>query len=1064
MIPCNFHEDVVSGPSTFSRSGNVANKMQELHKNTPEVVIFDNRGNTVRNIAFHRHPDTPDITDERIIRHTYNLAGSLIKTFSPRQYDLFQGDDTVLPSQSMFPDLTGVNLCTEGADDGRSFALVDCNGRPVLSISPSGAQRRWKYEDSTLPGRIVSISEQTPGDKELITERFIYAGNTKQEKDLNLVGQCVSHYDSAGLVKTQSIALTGMLIAVTRQLINVSENQEAIADWQGEDASKWNTALAQEVYTDYTYSDATGAILTTIDAKNNKQRVAYDCAGQLKGRWISLSGNAEQVIIKSVSYSAAGLINHEEHGNGIIKTYHYEPETQRLIRMTTARPVGHNAGASILQDLEYEYDPVGNVVFIRNNAEVTRFWRNQRVEPERKYVYDTLYQLVHASGREMAGINQQRAQSLSLDTPIPTDNSAYTNYTRTYTYDRGDNLIKIQHHSAASNNSYTQSINISNRSNRGVSDTLKDKPSEVEDLFTSGGEQKLIRPGQGLNWSVYGVLKNVTQVQRETDIDDSEHYLYNSAGQRVIKTSIQKKDNAIQIKNVLYLSGMEIRTTHSGSINTENLQVIDGGSIRVLHWSHGKPDGVDNDQYLWNYSDSTGGFDMELDINGEIVSREEYYPYGCTACWSARNAIEANYKILRYSGKELDATGMYYYGDRYYIPWLGRWLSADPQGTIDGPNLYIMCSNNPISFYDDSGNASEANKKRSFFRLATFVFRKKGEGMSSSLNRGLKITRAVFTGIALAGIAAGIAAAIVGTAGIALAVGAGAFAIGASVGWNLGKITSAGAKLMAKMVQGKSVKVNTAAGAGVAAATAAAHGARPTGVVVATAVGAASGAVGGYMENSDRGMGGAHAAAVAVATVDTLAGDDTSVALETGAATGAAVAGYLTGVEGSEAVGRNAGYGSYILGMSGRVYDNITPSFVANGIINPIVKRGVEQAVTGEFGDNVITRAVASVASTAVADSVASTEMSTNGTYEWAGSITGGLIGGLGTASIEAAPDPHFQKRVKQAGEWINWAGGQVMDLVSGYVIRTEGAEVAKNVATGVANTALKQTVGYSFA
>ncbi|MDA5537321.1 RHS repeat-associated core domain-containing protein, partial [Yersinia mollaretii] len=40
---------------------------------------------------------------------------------------------------------------------------------------------------------------------------------------------------------------------------------------------------------------------------------------------------------------------------------------------------------------------------------------------------------------------------------------------------------------------------------------------------------------------------------------------------------------------------------------------------------------------------------------------------------------------------------------RYYIPWLGRWLSADPAGTVDGLNLFSMVGNNPITFHDSDG-------------------------------------------------------------------------------------------------------------------------------------------------------------------------------------------------------------------------------------------------------------------------------------------------------------------------------------------------------------------------
>ncbi|MCK7319942.1 hypothetical protein L8P35_25040, partial [Enterobacter cloacae] len=121
------------------------------------------------------------------------------------------------------------------------------------------------------------------------------------------------------------------------------------------------------------------------------------------------------------------------------------PETQRLTGIKTARPAGHPSGAKVLQDLRYEYDPVGNVLKITNDAEETRFWRNQKVVPENAYAYDSLYQLVCATGREMANAGQQSSNMPPVTASIPVDGSTFTNYSRTYTYDTGGNLTQISH-------------------------------------------------------------------------------------------------------------------------------------------------------------------------------------------------------------------------------------------------------------------------------------------------------------------------------------------------------------------------------------------------------------------------------------------------------------------------------------------------------------------------------------------------------------------------------------------------------------------------------------------
>lgn len=50
-----------------------------------------------------------------------------------------------------------------------------------------------------------------------------------------------------------------------------------------------------------------------------------------------------------------------------------------------------------------------------------------------------------------------------------------------------------------------------------------------------------------------------------------------------------------------------------------------------------------------------------------------------------------------------DPTGLYYYGARYYAAWLGRWISCDPGGIVDGPNLYMFVRNNPLHYIDPQG-------------------------------------------------------------------------------------------------------------------------------------------------------------------------------------------------------------------------------------------------------------------------------------------------------------------------------------------------------------------------
>ncbi|HFJ9805228.1 RHS repeat-associated core domain-containing protein [Morganella morganii] len=693
-----------------------------LHKKTPSVTVLSNRRQAVRNIGYHRHPDTPDKTDERITRHQFDARGFLQQSADPRM------QASGLSNFRYITSLSGQVLRTESADAGTSLTLNDAAGRPATSISQirtdNGQDDRsravtqtFRYEGADSAGRPLSITEQTAGQNAQVTERFVYAGNSEAEKAKNLAGVCTHHYDPAGLMQTESIALTKVPLSVTRQLLRDADNP---VNWPENNPE---SLLSAEKYTTQTIADATGAVLNTTDAAGHQQKVTYDIAGLLSTSRVTVKGGAEKIIIKSVTYSAAGQKLCEEHGNGVVTTYTYEPQTQRLIAVKTEHP----ARKKIFQDLRYEYDPVGNVLCVTNDAEETRFWHNQKVVPENKYTYDTLYQLVSATGREMANAGQQ---SGSLPDISPFDKASYTNYTRNYVYDRAGNMTQIRHTAPATNNNYTTDITVSQRSNRAVLKTLADTPEKAEALFTPGGQQTQLQPGQTLSWTVRGELQQVMPVVRNGAAGDRESYRYDAGSQRILKTAVQKTGNSTQTQQVIYLPGLEL---YRGK---ENYQVICAGvagraQVRLLHWQDGK-----KDHQRFSYDNLIGSSGLETDGDGNLLSQEEYYPFGGTSVLVAGADSGIDYKTHRYSGKERDATGLYYYGYRYYQPWAGRWLSSDPAGTVDGLNLFRMVRNNPVTLRDDDGrkpiseNFSE-EKGDMVYGLAGF----RGKYISSALGR-----------------------------------------------------------------------------------------------------------------------------------------------------------------------------------------------------------------------------------------------------------------------------------------------------------------------------------------
>lgn len=182
-----------------------------------------------------------------------------------------------------------------------------------------------------------------------------------------------------------------------------------------------------------------------------------------------------------------------------------------------------------------------------------------------------------------------------------------------------------------------------------------------------------------------------------------EHYRYVCTGERVTKSTCQPIKQGMHQQQVRYLAGLELRTTTMTSQGDEYLRVITLKGVRILHWQRGKPEDVDIYQQRFSLVDRSENIQFELDAEGNMISREHYYPFGGTALWATTRQITSHYKTLRYAAKERDITGLLYYRYRYYAPWMMCWINTDPAGTVDGLNLFRMVRNNPMTFTDKDG-------------------------------------------------------------------------------------------------------------------------------------------------------------------------------------------------------------------------------------------------------------------------------------------------------------------------------------------------------------------------
>ena len=111
----------------------------------------------------------------------------------------------------------------------------------------------------------------------------------------------------------------------------------------------------------------------------------------------------------------------------------------------------------------------------------------------------------------------------------------------------------------------------------------------------------------------------------------------------------------------------------------------------------------DSEGLKYRYSDHLGSSARMADASGNEVRAIWHAPFGAQA--ASTGTAKVKYK---YTGKEQDESGLYYYGARYYDPAVGRFMSADSviPSVYDSQalNRYAYVRNNPIRLVDPDGH------------------------------------------------------------------------------------------------------------------------------------------------------------------------------------------------------------------------------------------------------------------------------------------------------------------------------------------------------------------------
>jgi RHS repeat-associated protein len=704
-----------------------------------------------------------NVTDAKnnITHFTYDTNGNLltstdalnnITTFS---YDFVGNRTQVKDAQNNVTQFTydGLNRLLKVTYPNNSIAsfTYDALGNKTSATNNASETTGYTYDINnkvtsiTNPlGKVVSFAYDTEGNRVSVTDQNSNQ-TTYQYDSLN---RLISETDPAGLTKTCTYDSLGNKISVT----DANQNTTTYEYDSLNRLTKTNYLDANSVSFGYDalgrrtgITDSSGITTYAYDALNRLTQVqgptgendtiqySYDSLGNRVS--MTLPGNkviqyAYDALNRLVSvtdynnkttaysYDSVGNPQNILYPNNVEAIYSFD-SLHRLTHLTNQL---QNGDQTILSDFGYAYDqagrrskiilPDGEVDFTYDAAgELTSETRVSGNNPTQiNYEYDPAGNrtrmvkngIEHLYGYNSA--NQLTQENISGPSAMPII------VTGTVSDANGIDSMTVNGSNATLNgNSFSSQVNLSNGLNT-ITVTARDiagntatqtvhvtynQTSQIVYAYDANGN--LISKqsaGQTLNLSYdyENRLKTVTSPAANIS------YAYDGEGRRVSVT-----DGATVMR--YFYDGKDVVLERDGLGNPTSTYLRNpysaGGIGGIIHSQQGS-----SPEVYYSY-DGSGSVSNLSDVDGVNVQSYSYDAFGNTT--ASTGALLNNHRFLT---KELDPSGLVYFGQRYYDPSIGRFITPDPLGMVDGPNMYLYCANDPVNLVDWWGLCKEKSWRK----------------------------------------------------------------------------------------------------------------------------------------------------------------------------------------------------------------------------------------------------------------------------------------------------------------------------------------------------------------
>jgi len=540
----------------------------------------------------------------------------------------------------------------------------------------------WHYDEATgllsakedAAGKVVSYSYTAANQLETRTWARLVAGNQLSTTYI---------YDTVTAELTD-IDYSDATVDISFSYDRMGR-QQTISDGLGARTFSYNNTLQLDTET------ITGLYNKTISrnydtiGRNSGFTVDADYAAtygydSTTGRFASISWDVGGVV-GSASYgylSNSNLLQTATFSSGQLTTYGYEPHRNLKTQ------VRNDYNGILISQYDYKYDAIGRRAKVANSGNA--FTANGF----NIYSYNDKNELTDSDrylGTDVTDISQ----------PVNNENRGYGydnigNRKNATDWDETQNVQEQLTYTANQLNQYDLISSSAGPDKTPVYDDDGNMTSYGDTVYTYNAENRLI--------AVEPLVPN--------DNDTRVEFTYDYLGRRINKKiytysagswlptsdfsylydgwNLIAKLDATGQPTVSYVWGLDLSQSMQGA----------GGIGGLLYRVE------DGTGFTYTY-DANGNVGQIVDNGGFIAAHYEYDPYG-NAIKAVGTLAEIN--PYRFSTKHFDIeTGLYYYGNRYYSPELGRWINRDPIEEEGGLNLDNFVGNNSIGRIDPFGLA-----------------------------------------------------------------------------------------------------------------------------------------------------------------------------------------------------------------------------------------------------------------------------------------------------------------------------------------------------------------------